>query len=69
MDQTEITSEENPEKFNEMANPGRGKQGVDKDPGKEESQSTENVVIDTQKGKGKVDGDPSKETDQPIEQP
>jgi hypothetical protein len=44
-----------------------GPQGIDKAPGEETSQDTENVVAQTQKGKNKVDGDPSKESDQPIE--
>ncbi len=52
--------------YNNMANPGRGQQGVDKAPGEEEAGDTENVVADTQKGKGKVDGDPSQGSDQPI---
>ena len=44
-----------------------GPQGIDKAPGEEPSQDTENVVAQTQKGKNKVDGDPSNKTDQPIE--
>ena len=51
----------------EQAGPGHGPEGVDKAPGEETSQDTENVVAQTQKGKDKVDGDPSKESDQPIE--
>ena len=51
----------------ELTNKGRGPQGIDKIPGEETSQDTENVVAQTQKGKNKVDGDPSKESDQPIE--
>jgi hypothetical protein len=46
---------------------GHGAQGIDKAPGEESSQDTENVVVQTQKGKNKVDGDPSLESDQPIE--
>jgi hypothetical protein len=51
----------------EMANKGRGPQGIDKAPGEETAQDTENVVAQTQKGKNKVDGDPTQENDQPIE--
>ncbi len=51
----------------EFANKGRGPEGVDKAPGEETAQDTENVVAQTQKGKNKVDGDPTKETDQPLE--
>jgi len=47
---------------------GVGMQGIDKAPGEEPAQSTENVSWETQKGKNKVDGDPSRESDQPIEQ-
>jgi hypothetical protein len=49
----------------DMTSKGHGRQGVDKAPGEETSQDTDNVVYDTQKGKNKVDGDPSKESDQP----
>jgi hypothetical protein len=45
---------------------GHGPQGIDKAPGEETAQDTENVIAETQKGKNKVDGDPSKESDQPI---
>ena len=65
------------ERNNQPLSPGRtaddrtekshGPQGVDKAPGEETSQDTENVVAQTQKGKNTVDGDPSKESDQPIE--
>ena len=51
----------------ELANKDRGPQRIDKAPGEETSQDTENVVAQTQKGKNKVDGDPSKKSDQPIE--
>ena len=44
-----------------------GPQGIDKAPGDETPQDTENVVAQTQKGKNKVDGDPSKESDEPLE--
>lgn len=54
--------------FNDVANKGRGPQGVDKAPGEETADSTENVIWETQKGQGKEDGDPSLQTDQPIEQ-
>ena len=47
---------------------GHGPQGIDKAPGEEPSQDTENVVYETQKGKNKVDGDPDKPSDQPINQ-
>ena len=45
-----------------------GAQGIDKAPGEEPSQDTQNVVQETQRGKNKVDGDPSNESDQPIDQ-
>lgn len=51
----------------EMANKGRGMQGIDKAPGEETAQGTEQFVGQTQKGKNKVDGDPSKQSDQPLE--
>ena len=51
----------------EMANKGRGMQGIDKAPGEEAAQSTEQFTSQTQKGKNKVDGDPSKQSDQPLE--
>ena len=51
--------------MNEMANSGRGAQGVDKAPGEETAQGTDNPVADTQKAKNKVDGDPSQPSDQP----
>jgi len=50
----------------EMANKGRGMQGIDKAPGEETAQATEQFIAQTQKGKNKVDGDPSKESDQPL---
>lgn len=52
----------------DWANQGRGPQGVDKAPGEETSESTDNQVADTQKGKNKVDGDPSQPSDQPVEE-
>ena len=65
------------ERNNQPLSPGRtaddrtgkshGPQGVDKEPGEETSQDTENVVAQTQKGKNKVDGDSSKESAQSIE--
>jgi hypothetical protein len=57
-----------PERNTPQEQPGRGHgpQGIDKAPGEETAQDTENVVAQTQKGKNKVDGDPSKESDQPI---
>lgn len=60
--------ENNREKNTQQAQQGRGHgpQGIDKAPGEETAQDTENVVAETQKGKNKVDGDPSKESDQPI---
>ena len=53
----------------DMANPGRGQQGIDKAPGEETPQDSDTtpVVYETQKGKNKVDGDPSQESDQPID--
>lgn len=52
----------------DMTGKGHGRQGVDKAPGEETSQDTDNVVANTQKGKNKVDGDPSKESDRPIKE-
>ena len=52
----------------DMTNRGHGPQGIDKAPGEETSENTQNVAQETQKGKNKVDGDPSKESDQPIDQ-
>ena len=46
---------------------GFGMQGIDKAPGEEPAQTTENVIHESQKGKNKVDGDPSKQSDQPID--
>jgi hypothetical protein len=51
----------------DATSPGRGKQGVDKAPGKETSITNEQFVPQTQKGKNKVDGDPNKESDQPLD--
>lgn len=51
----------------ELVGKGKGPQGVDKAPGEETSQGTEQVTIETQKGK-KVDADPSQESDRPIRQ-
>jgi hypothetical protein len=64
MQQRENASERNIQ--HEQTGRGHGPQGIDKAPGEETSQDTENVVAQTQKGKNKVDGDPSKESDQPI---
>ena len=52
----------------EIASKGHGSQGVDKAPGEETAQDTENVVQETQRGKNKVDGDPTQKSDQPIDQ-
>jgi hypothetical protein len=52
----------------DMTGKGHGSQGIDKAPGDETAQDTQNVVSETQRGKNKVDGDLSKENDQPIEQ-
>ena len=49
-------------------NKSKGPQGIDKAPGEETAQSTEQFISDTQKGKTKTDGDPSKESDRHIEQ-
>lgn len=50
-----------------MTGPHRGMQGIDKAPGSEEHEGTnEKIVEQTQKGKGKVDGDPAQKSDQPI---
>jgi hypothetical protein len=56
--------ERNPD---EMADKGRGMQGIDKAPGEEPAQTTEQVTWESQRGKNKVDGDPSKPSDQPID--
>lgn len=42
-------------------------QGIDKAPGEEPSQGTDQFIAETQKGKNKVDGDPSKESDKPLD--
>lgn len=55
------------QEINKYSGKGVGMQGIDKAPGEEPAQTTDNVSWETQKGK-KVDGDPSKESDQPIEQ-
>jgi hypothetical protein len=47
---------------------GKGRQGIDKNPGEKTSGDPENVVADTQKGKNKVDGDPSQAPDKPVQQ-
>ena len=52
----------------DMTGKGHDRQGVDKAPGEEAADDTQNVVADTQRGKNKVDGDPSKESDKPIDQ-
>ena len=52
----------------DMTGKGHDRQGIDKAPGEETAEDTQNVVADTQRGKNKVDGDPSKESDQPIDQ-
>lgn len=45
----------------------QGMQGIDKAPGEEPSQGTDQFIAETQKGKNKVDGDPSKESDKPLD--
>jgi hypothetical protein len=45
----------------------RGMQGIDKAPGEETPDSTEQFIAQTQKGKNKVDGDPEKEEDRPLD--
>lgn len=52
----------------DMTSKGHGPQGIDKAPGEEIAQDTQNVIQETQRGKNKVDGNPSKESDQPIDQ-
>lgn len=52
---------------NNMANSGRGPQGIDKAPGEETAQGTENVKSETQTGK-KVDRDFTKDSEDPIKQ-
>jgi hypothetical protein len=56
------------ERPDDMTSKGKGMQGIDKAPGEEPSQDTEQVIWETQRGKNKVDGDPSKESDRPIDQ-
>ena len=51
----------------DMANKGRGMQGIDKAPGEETAQSAEQFISETQKGKNKVDGDLSIESDRPLD--
>lgn len=53
--------------YNKMANKGRGMQGIDKAPGEETAQSTNNITEVSQKGK-KVDADPSKPSGQPVKE-
>jgi hypothetical protein len=53
--------------YNEMANKGRGMQGIDKAPGEETAQSTNNITEISQKGK-KVDADPSKPSGKPVKE-
>ncbi len=67
-DQNRNQQDKQRESTDTMANRGHGPQGIDKAPGEEPSQDTENVVYETQKGKNKVDGDPDKPSDQPINQ-
>ena len=55
------------EKPDQMADKGRGMQGIDKAPGEEPASTTEQFTSQTQKGKNKVDGDPSKESDRPLD--
>ena len=64
MQQRENTAERNTSQ--EQPGRGHGPQGIDKAPGEETAQDTENVVAETQKGKNKVDGNPSRESDQPV---
>ena len=52
----------------DLTSKGHGAQGIDKAPGEETAQDTQNLTQQTQRGKNKVDGDPSSESDQPIEQ-
>lgn len=52
----------------EMTGKGKGMQGIDKAPGEEPAQDTENISWESQKGK-KVDGDPSRKEDQPVNGP
>ena len=60
-DSSSTTSESN------EANKGRGAQGIDKAPGEETAQTTEQFAQDTQKGK-KVDRDPSNPEEEPLNQ-
>jgi hypothetical protein len=50
----------------EMTGKHKGMQGIDKAPGEENAENTDNVVWESQKGK-KEDGDPSQASDQPLD--
>lgn len=68
MKDTQNQKEQNrSERPDELVGRGKGPEGVDKAPGEETSQDTEQVTMETQKGK-KVDADPSQESDKPIRQ-
>ncbi len=49
-----------------MTGKHKGMQGIDKAPGEENAENTDNVVWESQKGK-KEDGDPSQASDQPLD--
>lgn len=68
MKDTQNQKEQNrSERPDELVGRGKGMQGIDKAPGEEPSQDTEQVTMETQKGK-KVDADPNQESDKPIRQ-
>ena len=47
---------------------GQGMQGIDKPPGEETSQGTDNTIRDAQKGKDKPEGDPPmEESGRPVD--
>ena len=50
---------------NDMANKGRGGQGIDKAPGEETAQNLENMKSETQQGK-KVDRDFTQSNEEPL---
>jgi len=63
-DRNETRESNSPDK---MAGKNRGMQGIDKAPGEEPAENTEQFTAQTQKGKNKVDGDPSQESDRPLD--
>jgi hypothetical protein len=59
-------NEEEKNNPSEMTGKHKGMQGIDKAPGEENAQDTDNVAWESQKGK-KVNSDPSQAIDQPAD--